>query len=80
MSSIKGKFTANKIKNKIVFDLQSDVFSDLGPVVEKLPLKESITQWPGRRVLAKRYKLRSLRGGGEIKGKSFKLDFSYNFV
>ncbi|MFT7823377.1 MAG: AsmA-like C-terminal domain-containing protein [Sulfurimonas sp.] len=75
MYGIQGKFSANKVKEKLQFNLQSETFSDLKPLVQALPLTKTVKHWSAERVLAKQYKLLSLSGRGSvIDGETFKPD------
>lgn len=75
MYGIQGSFSANRVNDDIKFDLESDTFSDLKPLIDALPLKEKVKHWSTERIQAKSYKLLSLKGNGKAKGQKFKLDF-----
>ncbi|MDY0402970.1 MAG: AsmA-like C-terminal domain-containing protein [Sulfurovum sp.] len=74
MYGIEGSFTASKVKNRISFDIQSDTFNDLKPLMEILPLSDTLKHWSAERIQAERYTLKSLKGSGRITGRNFKLD------
>ncbi|MDM5271001.1 AsmA-like C-terminal domain-containing protein [Sulfurovum sp. zt1-1] len=74
MYGIQGNFTASKVKNNIHFDLQSDTFDDLKPLMEVLPLTEVVKHWSVERIQAQQYKLKALKGNGTAKGQDFTLD------
>jgi len=74
MYGIEGSFTASKVKNRIQFDLQSDMFTDLNPLMEFLPLSETVKHWSVERIQAEHYKLHSLKGSGTVRGREFRLE------
>lgn len=74
MYGIKGKFSANKIKDKLQFDLQSGKFSDLKPLMKELPFTKTVKHWSVERINAKTYQLLSLTGAGSIADEIFKPD------
>ena len=74
MYGIEGSFTASKVKNRISFALQSDTFGDLKPLMEMLPLSETVKHWSVERIQAEQYTLKSLKGSGRVAGRNFKLD------
>lgn len=74
MYGIEGNFTASKVKNRIKFDLKSDRFSDLKPLMEVLPLSQAVKHWSVERIQAEQYQLKSLKGSGTVSGQDFTLD------
>lgn len=72
---INGEFSASKENSKIVFELKSDTFSELKPIIDKFNLKENVRSWIVDKVEADNYQLLSLTGQGHIKNKKFKMDF-----
>jgi len=73
--NIKGRFKANKEDNTIDFTLNSEEFTDLKTLIDKFSLNETIKSWIVEKVQAKRYRLYSLSGRGEIEDDGFKMDF-----
>jgi len=73
MYGIEGSFTASKVKNRIQFDLQSDLFTDLKPLMEFLPLSQTVKHWSVERIQAEHYKLLSLKGSATVQGQEFRL-------
>jgi len=73
--NIKGRFKANKEDNTIDFTLNSEEFTDLKTLIDKFSLNETIKSWIVEKVQAKRYRLHSLSGRGEIEDDGFKMDF-----
>lgn len=74
MYGVEGNFTANKVKERIKFDLKSDRFPDLKPLMEVLPLSETVKHWSVERIQAEQYQLKSLKGSGTVAGQEFRLD------
>jgi len=72
---IKGKFKASKENNTIDFTLNSEAFTDLKTLIDKFPLNETVESWIVEKIQAKKYRLYSLRGRGEIEDDGFKMDF-----
>ena len=73
--NIKGRFKASKENNTINFAVNSEEFSDLRTVINKTSLNDSVKSWTLDRVQAKKYRLYSLSGKGEITDDGFKMDF-----
>ena len=71
---VSGNFWASKIKDKINFRVQSNTFSDLRAIVEEFDMIPVVKSWVIDKVQAKKYKLISLTGNGNIVNRAFKLD------
>ncbi|MDQ7047389.1 MAG: AsmA-like C-terminal domain-containing protein [Sulfurovum sp.] len=71
---IQGSFFANKIDNTVDFDIQSDKFNDLHPIITKLNSKEIIRSWVLDKVEAETYKLLSLKGKANVSDGKFEMD------
>lgn len=73
--NIKGNFAAFKENDMISFAIKSDTFSDLRTLIDKTTVLPVIKSWIVDKVQAKRYKLHSLVGKGNIDNSGFKMDF-----
>jgi len=73
--NIKGNFAAFKENNNVSFAVKSDTFSDLRTLIDKTTLNPTIKSWIVDKVTAKRYKLYSLVGQGNVANNEFKMDF-----
>ena len=73
--NVKGNFAAFKENNMVSFAVKSDTFSDLRTVIDKVTLHPTIKSWIVDKVQAKRYKLYSLVGKGNVANNEFKMDF-----
>jgi len=73
--NIKGNFAAFKEDDLVSFAVKSDTFSDLRTLINKTGLSPAIKSWIVDKVQAKRYKLHSLVGKGNVANNEFKMDF-----
>ncbi len=73
--NIKGNFAAFKENDMVSFAVKSDTFTDLRTVIDKTTLAPVIKSWIVDKVQAKRYKLHSLVGKGNVENDGFKMDF-----
>jgi len=73
--NIKGNFAAFKENDNVSFALKSDTFSDLKTLMNKTTLSPTVKSWIIDKVKAKRYKLYSLVGKGNISNNEFKINF-----
>lgn len=72
--AIKGRFFANKVANTVEFNLNSDVFTDLHPLVDKFNLDESVKTWILDKVEARSYQVLNFNAKGSIENKQLKID------
>ena len=75
-NEVSGEFNASKIQNDIIFNMQSDTFSNLRPIIETFNLSKNLNAWIVEKVVAKQYKLSYLSGEGKVENESFKMDIS----
>jgi len=73
--NITGKFKAIKENDDLKFIVNSDSFSDLKTVIDKIPMKEKLNQWITEKIKAKQYRLYALSGKGKVHGTVFTPDF-----
>jgi len=73
--TIKGRFFVNKVANTVECNLDSDVFSDLHPLINKFNLEESVKVWILDKVEAQSYQVLNLNAKGIIKDKRLKMDW-----
>ena len=73
--NIKGNFAAFKEDDYVSFAVKSDTFTDLRTLLDKTGLHAAIKPWVVDKVKAKKYKLYSLVGKGNVANDEFKLDF-----
>ena len=73
--NIKGNFAAFKADDYVSFAVNSDTFSDLRTLIDKTGLNTGVKSWIVDKVKAKKYKLNSLVGKGNIANNEFKMDF-----
>ena len=73
-SDLVSRFRVHKVKNKVKFFIDSNYFSNIKEIVDKFNLIPALKSWVVDRVKAKRYKILSLTGGGDIVNSSFKID------
>jgi len=73
--NIKGNFAAFKEDNYVSFAVKSDTFTDLRTLIDKTGLGPAIKPWVVDKVKAKKYKLYSLVGKGNVANNEFKMDF-----
>ena len=72
--NIKGNFAAFKEDDLVSFAVKSDTFSDLKTLIDKTTLHPTIKSWTVDKVQAKRYRLYSLVGKGNVANNKFKMD------
>ncbi len=72
--AIRGRFFANKIDNIIDFNLDSDTFSDLHPLIDKFDLDDTVKTWILDKVKAESYQLLGLSARASMVNKQFKID------
>ena len=58
----KGRFSARKNGDKIVYALKSAPFEKIEPIVERFGLPRAVSEWIGDRVAGQRYRLDFLKG------------------
>jgi len=73
--NIKGDFAAFKEDDLVSFAVNSDTFSDLRTLIDKTELSSVLKSWIVDKVQAKKYKLYSLVGKGNVDNDGFKMDF-----
>ena len=73
--NIKGNFAAFKENDLVSFAVKSDTFSDLRTLIDKTELSPVLKSWIVDKVQAKKYKLYSLVGKGNVDNDGFKMDF-----
>jgi len=73
--NIKGNFAAFKEDDLVSFAVKSDTFADLRTLIDKTTLAPVIKSWIVDKVKAKKYKLYSLVGKGNVANDGFKMDF-----
>ena len=73
--NIKGNFAAFKEDNYVSFAVKSDTFTDLRTLINKTGLHPTIKTWIVDKVQARKYKLHSLVGKGNVANNEFKIDF-----
>ena len=73
--NIKGNFVAFKEGELVSFTVKSDTFSDLRTLTNKTKLSPALKSWIVDKVQAKKYKLYSLVGKGNVDNDGFKIDF-----
>lgn len=80
----KGKFSAYKIKGHLIakkeaknitFNVHSDTFENIKPVIEQFGLSPDVKAWIVDKVQAKRYTLKSLSGKLIAHNEHYKMDF-----
>ena len=71
---ISGHFRAEKRGNTIIYALNTDPFSDIRPVMERVHLPKAIDVWVTEKVRAKRYKVAYLTGKLALEGEKIRLD------
>ncbi len=74
--NITGKFKAIKEGHNVEFILNSDLFSDLKTLIDRIPMPEAVNAWITRKIEAKRYRLYALRGRGKVHENIFEPDLS----
>ena len=72
---IKGRFQALKEKHDLSFILNSERFTDIKRVADKLPMKKRLHRWITEKIQAKEYRLYSLSGKGNVHQNLFTPDF-----
>jgi len=73
--NIKGNFAAFKENDLVSFAVKSDTFSDLKTLIDTTTLNPTVKSWIVDKVQAKKYKLYSLVGKGNVANNEFKIDF-----
>jgi len=73
--NIKGDFAAFKEDDLVSFAVKSDTFFDLRTLIDKTTLPPATKSWIVDKVKAKKYKLYSLVGKGNVEKDGFKMDF-----
>lgn len=71
LGAIKGKLAAELEHQKVTFLLDSEKTSDISSLLHRLSLSPVVAEWIGKRVLAKQYRLLSLRGEGKLTKQGF---------
>jgi len=71
---IKGDFSANKIADRVDFKIDSDMFSDLRPLINKFDLVEGVRSWVVDKVEAQSYEVLSLSGKANVDNGQFEMD------
>lgn len=71
---IRGRFFVKKIDNMIDFNLDSDMFSDLQPLIDKFNLDDTVKTWNLDKLKAESYQLLELSAKASIVNKQFKID------
>ncbi|CAA6804102.1 MAG: Unknown protein [uncultured Sulfurovum sp.] len=72
---IEGSLTVQKESENITFNVQSDTFENVKPVINRFTLSPAVKAWIVDRVQAKRYTLKSLSGKLIVNDESYKMDF-----
>ncbi|SFV57891.1 Putative periplasmic protein [hydrothermal vent metagenome] len=63
---ISGKFKVIKQEHNVDFIFNSDTFSDLKTVIDKIPMPRTVNRWITEKIQAKQYRLYSLSGKGTV--------------
>ena len=71
---IRGSFAAKKEKRDVDFSIQSETFTNLRTLIQRIGLKPAVERWIIDEIHAKKYKLYSLAGKGTITPKGFVLN------
>jgi len=66
--NITGKFKAIKKEHTVEFIINSDQFSDLKTVIDKIPMKKKLNAWITEKIKARQYRLYALSGKGMLHG------------
>jgi len=72
--NIKGRFKAIKEDHNIDFIINSDIFTDLKTLIDKIPMKRKLNEWITEKIQAKKYRLYYLKGKGRVYGSKFEPD------
>jgi len=73
---IQGRFKAVKSAQNLAFVLNSNRFSDLKTVIDKIPLDQEVNRWITEKIRAKHYRLHTLSGKGRVHGAIFEPDLA----